>query len=206
MRPMVHKKSARSAIEITPKSTLRFIHHTLGLDSSKCVVILRHAEKTTSRIAFKVKTANRRRYLVQPTQGLIAPGQTRTLIIRLHPDEKICQRELNNPTDKFLLQSCVASSDLVIPESIPERNNSQELRDFWARAENSGEIYNQKLRADHEFIKDELSTLSESDDSQTGVRDYTEMKKATSMTRAKGLFTYICCPTRKGMKAQVSES
>lgn len=147
--------NGHNLLSITSHTRLVFVHTKDETNSPTCVLDVRHPGTSSELIAFKIKTSNRRRYLVQPSKGLLHPGQSKTIIIRLHEDERRSEKELNKPNDKFLVQSCEVPDD-VVAKSVFGGHSEESidvLDQTWKNVtQNDRTIFQRRMRVHHEFI------------------------------------------------------
>lgn len=173
------------ALEVTPDSALQFVL-TQGVSndnpdgSARCVMKLKHPGTTDSRIAFKVKTTQPRRYLVRPNQGIVEPGSSEAITILLVEKDKqsllqsfnrLGQSALDHSKDKFLVQCCPIdqafaenySSKKVEMENMTDnpqevsrvgKELSELLTDMWNTVSKDNKINNKKLQVRHVVASD----------------------------------------------------
>eukprot|EP01083_Nonionella_stella_P050560 134467_1 len=108
----------------SPESLLTFAD-TLKIKCSlgeEVCVALKFENSTPNRVAWKIKTNRRNRYMMRPTQGIIESGTTGACEIFLVPMQEY--PDISNPKnikDKFLIQSVVVSNDFT----------NEELSELW---------------------------------------------------------------------------
>lgn len=125
----------------------------------------------------QVKTTQPRRYLVRPNQGLLAPGTNETIQIILVEKDKLSlmqtfqrlgQVGLDNTKDKFLIQTCFASPELVSEYS---SKGYEALTTLWNQISSSSvQVGNKKLQVKH-VVKD----MEEPDAGVSGQRATTKL-------------------------------
>eukprot|EP00540_Astrosyne_radiata_P011394 CAMPEP_0116856390 /NCGR_PEP_ID=MMETSP0418-20121206/19883_1 /TAXON_ID=1158023 /ORGANISM="Astrosyne radiata, Strain 13vi08-1A" /LENGTH=213 /DNA_ID=CAMNT_0004489781 /DNA_START=14 /DNA_END=655 /DNA_ORIENTATION=- len=89
-------------------------------------------------LAYKVMTNQPRRYLVKPSQGVIAPNRSQTLTILISERykrelikafERIGSAAFQNCPDKFMVQSCVVSEKFAYAFHYHDNNDSTDDND-----------------------------------------------------------------------------
>lgn len=157
------------ALEVTPETSLQFVLGSESESIPRCTMTLTHPGKTNEPLAFKVKTTQPRRYLVRPNQGVITSGSSETIALILVEKDKesllrsyesLGQSALDHSKDKFLVQSCVVTSQFASQFAVKNSDgtsskSAKQLTDalttMWNAAVNNPEtpVHNKKLHVKH---------------------------------------------------------